>query len=80
LTATKAFDGKPTTAAWKSKPSWFIVAENDKMIPPAAEEQMAKRMNAKVTKVKTSHVAMLSKPKEVAAVILDAASGSVASR
>jgi pimeloyl-ACP methyl ester carboxylesterase len=79
-TATKAFDGKTTTAAWKTKPSWFIVAENDRMIPPAAEEQMAKRMKAKVTKVKSSHVAMLAKPKEVAAVIVDAASGNVASK
>jgi len=75
-TAMKVFDGKPATAAWKSKPSWFVVAAQDHMIPPAAEEQMAKRMNAKITTLKASHVVMLSKPNEVAAVILDAASRS----
>jgi pimeloyl-ACP methyl ester carboxylesterase len=71
--AMSSLEGKPTAAAWKSKPSWYIVAAQDHMIPPAAEEQMAKRMNAKVTTLKTSHVPMLSKPKEVAGVILDAA-------
>ena len=75
-TATKAFDGKPATAAWKTKPSWYIVASQDRMIPPASEQQMAKRMHAKTTTLATSHVAMLSKPREVAAVILDAASAS----
>jgi hypothetical protein len=44
------------------------------MIPPVAEEQMAKRMNAKITSLPGSHVVMLSKPREVAAVILEAAS------
>ena len=43
------------------------------MIPPAAEEQMAKRMKAKVTSLAAGHVVMLSKPHEVAAVILEAA-------
>lgn len=72
-TAMKAFDGKPSAAAWKTRPAWFVVAKQDRMIPPAAEEQMAKRMNAKVTSLSASHVVMLSKPREVAAVILDAA-------
>ena len=73
-TAMKAFDGKPSKAAWKSKRSWYVRAANDRMIPPTAEEQMAKRMNAKLTSLPTSHVAMLSKPREVATVILEAAS------
>jgi pimeloyl-ACP methyl ester carboxylesterase len=72
-TALKVFDGKPSAAAWKTKPSWFIVARNDRMIGAAPEQQMAKRMNAKITSVSTGHVAMLSRPREVAAVILDAA-------
>ena len=72
-TAMAAFDGKPTKAAWKSKRSWYVQATNDRMIPPAAEEQMAKRMNAKITSLVASHVVMLSKPREVAAVILEAA-------
>ena len=72
-TAMKAFDGKPSSAAWKSRPSWYVVASQDRMIPPAAEQQMAKRMNAKVIALSASHVVMLSHPKEVAAVILEAA-------
>jgi pimeloyl-ACP methyl ester carboxylesterase len=46
------------------------------MIPPPAEEMMAKRMKAKLTSLDASHVVMLSKPKEVAAVILEAAKSS----
>jgi pimeloyl-ACP methyl ester carboxylesterase len=71
--ATKCFDEKLTVAAWKTKPSFYIVAENDHMIAPEAERSMAKRMNATTTTLPTSHVAMLAKPKEVAAVILSAA-------
>jgi pimeloyl-ACP methyl ester carboxylesterase len=73
--AMAAFDGKPSKAAWRTKPSWFVVAANDRMIPPQAEELMASRMKAKITKLPTSHVAMLSKPREVATVILEAAKG-----
>ena len=69
----KAFDEKVTNAAWKSKPSWYIVAEKDRMILPDLERAMAKKINAKTTALPTSHVAMQSRPKEVAAVILAAA-------
>jgi pimeloyl-ACP methyl ester carboxylesterase len=69
----KAFDEKVSKAAWKSKPSWFIVAEKDRMIQPDLERAMAKKINAKVTALPTSHVPMQSRPKEVAAVILAAA-------
>jgi len=68
----KTFDEKVTNAAWKSKPSWFIVAEKDRMIQPALERAMAKKINATTTTLPTSHVAMLSRPKDVAAVILAA--------
>jgi pimeloyl-ACP methyl ester carboxylesterase len=64
-----------TTAAWKTKPNWFIVAANDRMIAPEQERVTAKRMNAKVLTLPTSHVPMLSKPKEVAAFIGEAAMG-----
>ena len=64
-----------TTAAWKSKPDWFIVASNDRMIAPEQEKETAKRMNAKTLILPTSHVPMLSKPKEVADFIGDAATG-----
>ena len=60
-------------AAWKTKPSWYVVASEDNAINPELEKRMAKRANAKTTILKTSHVAMLSKPNEVLDVILDAA-------
>jgi len=70
--ASKAFDDKVTHAAWKNKPSWYVVAEKDRMIQPDLERALAKKMNAKTTVLPTSHVAMLSRPKDVAAVVLAA--------
>lgn len=72
-TFAKIFDEKLTVAAYETKPSWYVVAKNDRMIPPPAEAAMAKAIGAKVTELSTSHVAMLSKPREVADVILTAA-------
>jgi pimeloyl-ACP methyl ester carboxylesterase len=69
----KAFDEKVSTAAWKQKPSFFVVAANDRMIAPELEQAMAKRAKATTTTLPTSHVAMLARPKQVAAVILAAA-------
>jgi len=62
-----------TKAAWRTKPSWYIVSTEDRMIPPNAERFMAKRANAKVTEIKASHVAFISHAEEVAAVIEEAA-------
>jgi pimeloyl-ACP methyl ester carboxylesterase len=70
--AAKAFDDKVVQTAWTTKPSWYIVAEKDRMIPPDLERAMAKKINAKTTSLPTSHVAMLARPKDVAAVILAA--------
>ena len=72
--AVRCFDDKIKTAAWHTKPSWYVRAELDHMIDPAAQELMAKRANAKLTSVKASHVAMLSKASEVVATIVAAAS------
>lgn len=69
----KVFGDAGIGAAWKTKPSWFVVASEDKTINPELEKRMAKRANAKTTILKTGHVAMLSKPNEVLDVILDAA-------
>jgi pimeloyl-ACP methyl ester carboxylesterase len=69
----RTFDEKVTNAAWKSKPSWFIVAGKDRMIQPDLERAMAKKINARTTALPTSHVPMLSRPGDVAAVILAAA-------
>jgi pimeloyl-ACP methyl ester carboxylesterase len=69
----KAFDENVTKAAWKTKPSWFIVAENDRMIPPDLERAMATKIGAKITALPTSHVPMQSRANDVAAVIVAAA-------
>ena len=62
---------KVTTAAWKTKPSWFVIPD-DRMVPPQHERDAARRMHATVVSLHSSHVPMLSHPREVAAVIIDA--------
>ena len=68
-----AFGTKVSNVAWKTKPSWYIVAKLDGAIAPDEERFFAKRMKATTTELNTSHLAMLSKPSEVAAVIKAAA-------
>jgi len=58
--------------AWQTKPSWFI-AVNDRILPADYELVIAKRINATTTKLASGHVPMLSQPRAVAAVIIDAA-------
>ncbi len=70
-----AFTTDLTVAAWKTKKSWYIVSTQDRMIPPDAERAMAKRANAVVTEIKSSHAVYISHPAEVAAVIEKAANG-----
>ena len=72
----KVFDAKVTTAAWRSKPSWFIRPAQDRMIDPRAQAMMAMRAGSKVTNLPSSHAVMLSHPKVVANVILEAASAT----
>ena len=59
--------------AWKSLPSWFLVADGDQAIPPAAQRQFAPRMGATAVEVSTNHVAMVSHPDEVLQLIKPAA-------
>jgi pimeloyl-ACP methyl ester carboxylesterase len=61
--------------AWRSLPSWYLVAENDEAIPPDAERQFAQRMGATTVEVASSHVPMVSHPGDVAGLIETAASG-----
>lgn len=68
-----AFTTELTVAAWKTKKSWYIVSTEDRMIPPDAERGMAKRANAVVTEIQSSHVVYISHAKEVAEVIEKAA-------
>jgi len=67
------FGAVVTNAAWKSIPSWYIVSKDDQAINPDAERFYAKRIGAKTTEIKSSHVPFLSHPKEVAKVIEAAA-------
>ena len=61
------------TPAWKSLPSWFLIADGDQAIPPDAERQFARRMGATTIEVTTNHVAMVSHPDDVGQIIETAA-------
>ena len=67
------FEQKVEGTAWKSKPSWYIVATKDRTVHPELERFVAKRMGAATTEVESSHVPMLSNPKLVLDVIRKAA-------
>ncbi|MCW2627845.1 MAG: hypothetical protein QOE48_3540 [Mycobacterium sp.] len=67
------FSGKVTQAAWRTKPSFFAVSKNDRTINPDLERFMAKRMNANTIELDASHLSIVSKAKEVADLILQAA-------
>jgi pimeloyl-ACP methyl ester carboxylesterase len=73
LISADSFTHKITNPAWKSKPSWYMVATEDRSINPDQERMMAKRMNAKTVEVKSSHVAYMSHPKETTQLIEEAA-------
>jgi pimeloyl-ACP methyl ester carboxylesterase len=71
--AASCFTTQATAPAWKSKKSWYIVAENDRMVQPDMERAMATKIGATVTSLPSSHVPMLSHPADVAKVIAEAA-------
>jgi pimeloyl-ACP methyl ester carboxylesterase len=71
--ATSAFQDIMGAPAWKSHPSWYMVAANDEAIPPDAERQFARRMDAVTVEIPSSHVAMVSHPDDVARFIETAA-------
>jgi pimeloyl-ACP methyl ester carboxylesterase len=70
-----ALSGAISEPAWKTKPSWYLVATEDKMIPPAAQRFMSKRAGATVVEERGSHAIYVSQPKAVAALIEKAAKG-----
>ena len=67
-----AFDDKTSVAAWKGKPSWYVVAREDRMIQPDLQRAFAKKIGAQVTEVDASHVPQQSRPADVAKVIIEA--------
>jgi pimeloyl-ACP methyl ester carboxylesterase len=71
--ATSVFGDEMGVPAWKSIPSWYLVAADDEAIPPAAERQFAARMGAATVEIPSSHVPMVSHPRDVAQLIETAA-------
>jgi len=63
----------PAAAAWHTIPSWYLVTQEDQAIHPDLQRFYAKRMNARVTEIRASHVAFISRPQEVARLIVEAA-------
>src|SRR5271168_2956126 len=74
--STDSFAHKVTSPAWKTKPTWYMVATADRSINPDQERMMAKRAKAKTVEVNSSHVAYMSHPKETAKLIEEAATSA----
>jgi len=78
--STDSFTHKVTKPAWKTKPTWYMVATADRSINPDQERMMAKRAHAKTVEVNASHVAYMSHPKETAKLIEEAATAAPVNR
>jgi len=72
-----AVGGTISEAAWKAKPSWYLLTTEDKMLPPDAQRLMSKRAGATVVEVKSSHAVYVSHPQAVAHIIEEAARGAL---
>ena len=71
-----ALGGSITEPAWKSKPSWYLIATDDKMIPPPAQHFMSERAGSTVVEVAGSHSVYVSQPAAVSSLIQEAAKGA----
>ncbi len=71
-----ALGGTISEASWRIKPSWYLVATDDKMIPPPAQRAIAERTGATVTEVPASHSVYLSQPEAAASLIKQAAANT----
>jgi len=74
----QAVAGTVSAPAWRTKPSWYLVTTNDKMIPPPAQQMMAKRAGATIVESASSHAVFISKPDFVASLIEQAATAAPA--
>ena len=72
-----ALSGTISEPAWRSKPSWYLVATDDRMIPPDAQRQMSARAGSTVTEVAGSHAIYVSKPAAVAELITAAVDATI---
>jgi len=71
----EALNGAVTEPAWRTKPSWYLVSTEDKMIPPDAQRAMSRRAGSSVVEAKGSHAVYVSQPQAVAAIVTKAAHG-----
>ncbi len=76
----EALGGQITEPAWKTKPSWYLLVTDDRMIPIAAQRFMCERAGSKSTEVPGNHAIYVSNPRAVAAIIQTAASAELAVR
>jgi pimeloyl-ACP methyl ester carboxylesterase len=72
----EAVGGEISEPAWRTKPSWYLLVTEDKMIPPDAQRAMSKRAGSKVVEVKGSHAIYVSHPEAVVALIEEAATAT----
>ena len=77
--AVKCIQEKASVPAWKTKPSWYLLAEEDRMIAPETQRYMAERMGAKIRTYRVDHSPMHTAPEVVVRVILEAAQETLAS-
>ena len=70
--------GQVTDPAWRTKPSWYMITTQDRMIPPPAQRAMAERTGATVTDSPASHSVYVSQPSAVVSLIKQAAQGAAA--
>jgi pimeloyl-ACP methyl ester carboxylesterase len=73
IAATLFSTARTTVAAWRSKPSWYAVSKHDRMVNPQLERYMATRMKATTIEVDAGHLSLVSRPQEIAELILSAA-------
>jgi pimeloyl-ACP methyl ester carboxylesterase len=74
----EALAGTISDPAWRSKPAWYLLTTEDRMVPPDAQRAMAKRAGAEITELKASHSVYVSQPEAVASIIEKAAHGVMA--
>lgn len=74
--SAKSFEERVTAAAWRTKPSWYVLTQQDHMIDPGLQKDMAEKISAHIVKLPSSHVPQLSKPVQVANAIFAAAAAN----
>ena len=73
--SVQALEGKISSPAWKLKPSWYLIPQDDRVIPPAAQRVMAGRARATIREIPGSHAAYVANPTAIAALIKEVLAG-----